>query len=51
MEPMLKGFAGISFDNSNITDGLKGFFSPLISNRHTNVVVAGGGLELNYKFE
>lgn len=49
--PLLNGFAGLTIGETNFTAGLKGFFSPLISPDRPTGVVAGGGLEVNYRFQ
>jgi len=49
--PLLNGFAGLKFGETNVTAGVKGFFSPLFTADRSTGVVAGGGLELQYNFE
>ncbi len=49
--PQLNGFAGLTLGETNFTAGVKGFFAPLISPDRPTGVVAGGGLELSYRFE
>ncbi|MDZ7794544.1 MAG: hypothetical protein U5P10_12885 [Spirochaetia bacterium] len=49
--PLVSGFAGLKFAETNFTAGVKGFFSPLFTANQSTGVVAGGGVELNYNFE
>jgi hypothetical protein len=49
--PLLNGFAGLTLGESNFTAGIKGFFSPLFTPDRPAGVIAGGGLEVHYKFE
>ncbi len=49
--PLLNGFAGLKFGETNVTAGVKGFFSPLFTAERSTGVVAGGGLELHYNFK
>ena len=49
--PLLNGFAGVKIAETNLTVGVKGFFSPLFTPDRSTGVVAGGGLDLQYHFD
>ncbi len=49
--PLFNGFACLTLGRSNFTAGLKAFLSPLFTPGRPAGIVAGGGLEIHYKFE
>ena len=49
--PLINGFAGLTFGETNFTAGIKGFFSPLFTQNEPAGVVAGAGLEAHYTFK
>lgn len=46
--PLVNTFFGLALANTNLTIGVKGFFSPLITKDQPLGIVAGGGVEVRY---
>lgn len=47
--PQISVSGALYFNDSNITAGVKGFFSPLFAEDRPTGIVSGGGVELHYR--